>query len=185
MGQTNDPPLSPLMKGGKTAAALRALAGGTDAPHKRRLAKRSRYFRSSASEFLGTEAWEEEGIRVSELLGGLDALREENDFRLGAFVTLLGFETVAKFRAACLCVMGRTMEQLERILAGEVVRYYLAAEDRALRGLAMREDEMGIRAREVYCGDAETLPAEPFLDRWSANETAKPEWLAKMREQFG
>jgi len=172
------------MKGGKTAAALRALAGGTPAPHKRRLAKRSRYFRSSASEFLGTEAWEEEGIRVSELLGSLDLLREENDFRLGAFVTLLGFETAGKFRAACVNVMGRTMEQLERILAGEIVRYYLAAEDLALRGLAMREDAMGIRAREVYWG-SEDVPTEPFLDRWSAAEFAKPEWIAKMREEFG
>jgi len=180
IGQTNDPPLSPLMKGGKTAGALRAVAGGTAAPHKRR----SRYFRTSASEFLGRESWEEEGLRVSELLGALDSLREENDWRIQAFAVRLGFESAGKFRAACLTVMGRTLEQLERVLAHEIVHYYLAAEDLALRKLAGREDEMGIRAREVYWG-SEDVPTEPFLDRWSAAEFAKPEWIAKMREQFG
>ena len=173
-----DGALSHCRKGG-TGNASRVIAGGTPALH-----KRTRYFRTSAAEFLGREGWEEEGLRVSELLGALDSLREENDFRLGAFVTLLGFETVGKFRAACLTVMGRTLEQLERVLAHEIVNYYLAAEDLALRKLAGHEDEMGIRAREVYWG-CENVPNEPFLDRWSANESAKPEWLAKMREEFG
>jgi len=171
MGQTNDPPLSPLMKGGKTAAALRAFAGGTPAPHRfgggtaAPHKRRSRYFRTSASEFLGRESWEEEGLRVSELLGALDSLREENDWRIQAFAVRLGFETAGKFRAACLTVMGRTLEQLERVLAHEIVRYYLAAEDLALRKLSMREDAIGIRAREVYWG-SEEIPTEPFLDRW-------------------
>ena len=169
------------MKGGKTAtAALRAFAGGTPAPHKRR----SRYFRTAAAEFLGREAWEEQALRVSELLGALDSLREENDFSIAAFAVRLGFESAGKFRAACLTVMGRTPEQLERVLAHEIVHYYLAAEELALRKLAGREDEMGIRAREVYWG-SEDVPTEPFLDRWSAAEFAKPEWIAKMREQFG
>ena len=121
---------------------------------------------------------------MSELLGSLDAVREENDFRLASFVTLLGFDSAAKFRAACLTVMGRTIEQLERLLAHEIVHYYLAAEDLALRKLAMRDDVLGFRAREVYWG-CEEIPDEPFLDRWSANEAGRPEWLAKMREEFG
>ena len=148
------------------------------------LHRRSRYFRTTAAEFLGREGWEEEGIRVSELLGALDSLREENDFRLGAFVTLLGFETVGKFRAACLTVMGRTLEQMERLLAREIVHYYLAAEDLSLRKLAGREDELGMRAREIYWG-CESIPEEPYLDRWSAFEAAKPGWLKMMREEFG
>ena len=171
--ETSPPgPLSGFQRGGERRA------GGTPALH-----KRSRYFRTSAAEFLGREEWEEQGLRVSELLGALDSLREENDFRLGAFVTLLGFETVGKFRAACLMVMGRTMEQLERVLAHEIVHYYLAAEDLALRKLAGRVDELGMRAREIYWGSDE-IPLEPFLDRWSAFE-AKPGWLAMMREEFG
>ena len=156
-------------------------AGGTPAPLNRR---RSRFFRTTAAEFLGREAWEEQALRVSELLGALDSLREKNDFSLAAFAARLGFESAGNFRKACLMVMGRTMEQLERILAHEIVNYYLAAEDLALRKLAGREDAMGIRAREVYWG-SENVPVAPFLDRWSALEFAKPEWIAKMREQFG
>ena len=173
-GVTSPPgPLSGSQRGGERRA------GGTPALH-----KRTRYFRTSAAEFLGREGWEEEGLRVSELLGALDSLREENDFRLGAFVTLLGFETVGKFRAACLTVMGRTLEQLERLLAREIVHYYLAAEDFALRKLARRADELGMRAREIYWG-CESIPEEPYLDRWSAFEAAKPGWLKMMREEFG
>ena len=162
-----------------TGNATRVKAGGTPALH-----KRSRYFRTTAAEFFGREEWEEQSLRVSELLGALDSLREENDWRIQAFAVRLGFETVGKFRAACLMVMGRTLEQLERVLAHEVVHYYLAAEDLALRKLAGREDELGVRAREVYWG-AEEIPIEPFLDRWSAFEAAKPGWLVKMREEFG
>ena len=170
-------------EGAKNGGRFTRLAGETPAPH-RSLHGRSRYFRTSAAEFLGLEDWEEEGLRVSELLGSLDAVREENDFRLASFVTLLGFESAAKFRAACLTVMGRTLEQLERLLAHEIVHYYLAAEDRALRKLAGRDDDIGFCAREVYWG-CENVPEEPFLDRWSANEAGRPEWLAKMREEFG
>ena len=162
-----------------TGKTSRVKADGTPALH-----KRTRYFRMTAAEFFGREEWEEQGLRVSELLGALDLLREENDWRIQAFAVRLGFETAAKFRAGCLMVMGRTLEQLERVLAHEVVHYYLAAEDLALRKLARREDELGIRAREIYWG-CETVPDEPFLDRWSAFEAAKPGWLAKMREEFG
>ena len=173
-GESSPPgPLSGSQSGGERKA------GGTPALH-----KRSRYFRTRAPEFLGREEWEEQSLRVSELLGSLDSLREENDFKFAAFAVRLGFETEAKFRAACLTVMGRTLEQLERVLAHEIVHYYLAAEDLALRKLARREDELGVRAREVYWG-CETVPDEPFLDRWSAFEAAKPGWLIKMREEFG
>ena len=40
-------------------------------------------------------------------------------------------------------------------------------------------------AREIYCGDSEVVPEEPFLDRWSAAEFAKPEWIEAMRKEFG
>ena len=162
--------------------ALRApfFAGGPPAPHK----KRRRYFRTRAGEFLGLEDGADERLRVSELLGKLDALREENDFRIAAFALRLGFDSSAAFRKACLNVTGRTLEQLERVLAHEIVAYYLAAEDRELREIAGRDDEFGFRAREIY-GCGEESPCAPFLDRWSACETAKPAWVAKMREEFG
>jgi AraC-like DNA-binding protein len=177
----NDPPRSPLIKGGKTAAALRA-PGKMGAS---RDAKRSKYFRTQAWEFFGLEEFEEEQLRVEELLGMLDRVREENDFRMEAFATLLGFESVGNFRKACLMVMGRTLEQLERILAREIVAFYLAAEERELRSIALREDEFGVRAREIYCGDGEKIPREPFCDRWSVWEFAKPEWLSAMMAEFG
>jgi hypothetical protein len=115
----------------------------------------------------------------------LDRIRDEADFRMEAFATLLGFESVKNFRKACLMVMGRTLEQLERILAREIVAFYLAAEERELRSIALREDEFGVRAREIYCGDSEKIPMEPFCDRWSALEFAKPEWLSAMMAEFG
>jgi hypothetical protein len=181
-GENGDPPWSPLIKGGKTAgAALRA-------PGKRgasRDAKRSKYFRTQAWEFLGLEEGEDQRRRVEELLGMLDRVREENDFSLDAFAASLGFESARNFRRACLNVMGRTLEQLERILAREVVDYYLAAEERVLREICFRDDEFGFRAREIYCGDAEKFPTDPFCDLWSAWEQCKPEWIGKMRDEFG
>ena len=194
--EADDAPAGRSGAPGKKVVARRAsfFAGGTPAPHSRGgfaaggtpalHKKRSRYFRTRASEFLGLEDWEEERLRVSELLGSLDALREENDFRIAAFAMRLGFETVSKFRAACLNVTGRTLEQLERVLANEIVHYYLAAEDLALRKLSRRDDVLGFQAREIYWG-CEKIPDEPFLDRWSAHEAGKPEWLSKMREAFG
>ena len=146
--------------------------------------RRSRYFRTRAEEFFGREAWEEEEARVSELLGMLDRVREENEFSIEAFAVRLGFESAARFRRGCLNVMGRTLEQLERILAREIVLYYLAAEDLELREICRRDDVLGFRGREVYWG-SEEVPAEPFLDRWSANLAGKPEWIEKMREEFG
>ncbi len=97
----------------------------------------------------------------------------------------LGFETRAAFRAACLNVTGLPFEFVERSVAREIVAYYLAAEDREMRELCLRDDLFGFRARELYCGDAEKIPAAPFCDRWSALEFAKPAWVEKMRSEFG
>ena len=114
------------------------------------------------------EPGEDERVRVEELLGRLDLAREENDWDFSGFVLRMGFESAAKFRRACLVVTGRTMRQLERIFAREIVEYYLAAEDRELRRIARREDEFGARAREIYWG-REDVPCEPFSDRWAVN----------------
>ena len=162
--------------------------------------KRSRYFRTQPWEFLGVLPGDEERLRISELLGKLDALREDLDWRVDNLALQLGFENAGAFRRACMNVMGRTLEQLERILARDVVEYYLAAEDRELRELARRNTarvansrlpvahiaaEIVFRAREIYCGDAEVKPEAPFLDRWSATKFAKPEWIKAMQKEFG
>ncbi len=147
--------------------------------------KRSKYFRTQPREFLGLEHGEDEALRVRELLGMLDRIREENDFDGDAFAVMLGFESGRRLRRACLNVMGRTLKQIERILAREVVEFYLAAEDRELREICFREDEFGFRAREIYCGDAERVPEAPFGDRWSAWVQCKPEWIERMRLEFG
>ena len=153
--------------------------------------KRSRYFRTRPSEFFGVLPGDEERLRISELLGKLDVLREELDWRVDNLALQLGFENAGAFRRACLNVMGRTLEQLERILAKDVVDYYLAAEDKELRELARRStgrlDSLPhiYAAREIYCGDAEVKPEAPYLDRWSAAKFAKPEWIKAMRMEFG
>jgi hypothetical protein len=160
--------------------------------------KRSRYFRTRPSEFYGVLPGDEERIRVSELLGKLDALRDECDWYGENLAIQLGFENLGALKRACLNVMGRTLAQLERILAREIVEYYLAAEDKELRELARRNPdgaespalccvpaEFIFRAREIYCGDAEIKPTPPFLDRWSAAKFAKPEWIESMRKEFG
>jgi len=170
---------SPYSRGAANGGRFAHGAGGTPAVHKRR------YFRTRAEEFLGLEHGEDERLRLNELLGMLDRVRDENDFEIEALAAVLGFESAWKFKRACLNVMGRTLAQLERILAREIVAFYLAAEDRELRAICFREDELGFCAREIYCGDAETIPTEPFLDRWSACEAGKPEWLKKMKEAFG
>jgi len=155
-------------------------------------AKRSKYFRTRAEEFFGVLPGDEERIRIRELLGALDSLREENDFLIDNLALQLGFDSAARFRKACWTVMGRSLEQLEKLLAHEIVDFYLAAEDRELRELARRNpagaESPGhyiYAAREIYCGDAETVPEAPFLDRWSAMEFGRPEWLAAMRKEFG
>ena len=169
------------MAGRNGVEAPMRLAGGTPAPHK----KRARYFRTRPEEFLRLEHGDEERLRLGELLGMLDRVRDENDFELEAFAAQLGFASARNFKRACLNVMGRTMRQLERILAREIVEYYLAAEDRELRAIGARNDEFGFRARELYCGDGESAVMEPFLDRWSACEAGKPEWLDAMIADFG
>ena len=71
-------------------------------------------------------------------------------------------------------------------LAREILEFYLCAEQKALRDLASREPEnaMVMRARTMYW-DSEAAPKEPFMDRWSAAEFGRRDWLFKMTEAFG
>ena len=123
--------------------------------------------------------------RVSELLRALEHFRVEEGDK-SAWARRLGFRSPREMNTACLDVLGKSIRQLEKALAAEIVQYYLAAEDKMLRELACREEDSLIRrhARWLYHHDG-VAPAEPFLDRWSALEFSRPEWLARMREMFG
>jgi len=145
----------------------------------------SRCFRTRPSEFFGLEEGDDEHIRLAELLGKLDELREANGWSAAGMAMSLGFTSAASLRRACLNVMGRTPAQLERILARELVAYYLAAESRTIREIAFRDDEYGFRAREIYGITAETVPTEPYCDRWTLNEAASKAWLEAMEKEFG
>ena len=183
--QPHPPAPSPFHREGEKGACLRDSRDAGDALGSRALRKRSRYFRTRPSEFLGISDGEEELIRLRELLGKLDETRSECGWTLAGMAAGLGFENAGAFGRACLNVMGKKLAQLERALAWEIVRYYLAAEDRKMREICTRDDAFGFMAREIYCGDAETLPAEPFCDRWAAFETSMPGWLNKMQGEFG
>ena len=124
-------------------------------------------------------------LHFSPLLRGRYRGGPEN-FDFDAWAVQLGFGTPARLRRACLNVFGRSLKQLERILANEVVRYYVAAEDKALRELARvkNNERITVLARDLY--GCEDDPAEPpFLDAWSKCEYFDREWLDAMRAAYG
>jgi len=98
----------------------------------------------------------------------------------------LGFESERKLKRACVTVFGKSLGAIERTLAAEIVEYYLCIEEKVLRDLASRVDESAIvcRARYLYSGDDEYRPQAPFLDRYSAMEAFKVDWLKAMTEAF-
>jgi hypothetical protein len=112
------------------------------------------------------------------------ALRKNFDYE--AWAAQLGFRTPARVRRACLNVLGRSLRQFEKILANEVVRYYVAAEDKMLRQLASVKDnsQTTVLARDLY-GCVDDPPEPPFLDSWSKYEYFDKEWLALMHATFG
>jgi hypothetical protein len=96
-----------------------------------------------------------------------------------------GFASGARLKKAVLNVMGRTLKSLERMLAAEVVRYFICAEEKVLRDIACRAECGTVaRARWLY-HKSEDAPTEPFLDEWSKAEELTPEWLAWMKAALG
>ena len=124
---------------------------------------------------------EKQARRAEELLR---KIRE--DFELEAWAVELGFATPQRLKRACLNVLGKTLRQLERALAAEVVRFYRAAEAKALRELARRDDAsiQTLLARELY-SDSGEKPEAPYLDEWSKWEELAPDWLKRMVGEFG
>jgi hypothetical protein len=176
----------------------------------RRGVKNSAYFLSRPQDFFSESRFEERARRVAELCDMLSSRRGRTAsqrqagrgtlgtggratsgtfggavFDVESFAISAGFSSGARLKRACLNVLGKTLRQLEEILAAEVLQFYLCAEDRELREIASRENETALifRARELY-HRSEERPMEPFLDEWSKFEMLKPEWLSRMRFAF-
>ncbi len=132
-------------------------------------------------EYAAEERYEERERRIGEL-----AREVRREFDLESWAASAGFRSGARLKRACVNVLGRSLRSLERQLAAEVVRYYLCAEDRELRRVAMGKGDNPdvIRARWVY-NESEDPPEEPFLDEWSKHEAFARDWLEKMRGEFG
>ena len=98
----------------------------------------------------------------------------------------MNFASRAKLDRACVVVFGKTLRQTLMQAAREIVEFYLCAEDKVLRDLACKDEELAgvLRARWLYhkCDEA---PEEPFLDRWSMMKTFRTQWLIAMWKEFG
>jgi len=138
------------------------------------------FFRQSQQEMF--EETEEEAIERREreifsAVGSIDFLE---------LALRCGFGSAARFKAACVNVFGKSIKALMKIWGREVLEFYLCAEQKALRELASREpaNAMVMRARTLYW-DSEVAPSEPFMDRWSAAEFGRRDWLMRMWDAFG
>jgi methylphosphotriester-DNA--protein-cysteine methyltransferase len=140
--------------------------------------KQSKFFLIKREDLLREPQWAERARRVANLID-----RMWEGFDLESWAISAGYSTARRLKRAVLTVTGMTLQQLEEKLAGEVIDYYMCAEDRDLRNLTLRKDENAavFRAREFYHG-SEDPPTEPFCDAWA---NADPEWLAKMAGEFG
>ncbi|HYF48253.1 MAG TPA: hypothetical protein VEJ63_02540 [Planctomycetota bacterium] len=119
--------------------------------------------------------------RTSEL-----ATKLREDFYAQTWAVALGFASRARLNRAIQHVFGMNLKQFERILACDVVRYYMACEDKVLREAACRDEEdfTTMRARHLYC-KSDLKPDEPFLDEYSKAEAFAQEWLEWMKTAFG
>jgi hypothetical protein len=157
------------------------LTRGDTESGKSRGRKVSRYFCTRPEELFEESRGDERTRRIGELCAMLRL-----DFDLESWALSAGFDSGAKLKRACLNVLGRTLSQLERMLAAEVVQFYFCAEDRELREIALRsEGSVTVaRAREIYHGSDEK-PEPPFVDEYAKFEELRAEWLSRMWDQFG
>jgi len=122
--------------------------------------------------------------RTQELLDAWDQ-RQRGGSDTPLFLRM-NFASRAKFDRACVIVFGKTLRQTLTKAAREVVEFYLCAEDKVLRDLACKDEELPgvLRARWLYhrCDEA---PEEPFLDRWSCMKKFRTQWLIAMAKGFG
>ncbi|HYG76153.1 MAG TPA: hypothetical protein VEK08_14205, partial [Planctomycetota bacterium] len=83
-------------------------------------------------------------------------------------------------------VFGKTLRQTLTGAAREIVEFYLCAEDKVLRDLARKDEELPgvLRARWLY-HKSDEVPEPPFLDRWSCMKKFRTQWLIAMATGFG
>jgi len=118
-------------------------------------------------------------------LHGLRSIKTVGGFSCAPFLGATLAARVARLKAAVINIFGKSIKALLKIVAREVLEFYLCAEQKALRELASREpaSAMVMRARTLYW-DSEAAPREPFMDRWSVAEFGKRDWLMKMADAF-
>jgi len=143
------------------------------------------WFVWSPERFAREELSVERKRRVEELFARVERGWRSGGFDRDAFALSLGFASFAKFRRACVNVDGETPRQKIWRLCCEVVEYYLAAEAKVLRDLAMAERETTetIRARWLYSG--ETARCAASTDYWGAMEYGQRELLEEMMGVLG
>ena len=151
--------------------------GGQDGNGGLRRAKDSRFFRSRAEELFEETRGEERARRIGELCERLRA-----GFDLDGWAAGAGYASGTRLKRACLNVAGRSLREIERLLAAEVVQFYFCAEDRELRELACADgvNATVARARELYHA-SEDKPEAPYEDEWSKFEELKAEWLSRLK----
>ncbi|HYG77187.1 MAG TPA: hypothetical protein VEK08_19440 [Planctomycetota bacterium] len=122
--------------------------------------------------------------RTSELLDAWDE-RQRGGIDTPLFLRL-NFASRAKLDRACAVVFGKTLRQTLTGAAREIVEFYLCAEDKVLRDLACKDEELAgvLRARWLY-HKSDEVPEPPFLDRWSCAKTFRTMWLIAMAKGFG
>ncbi|HYG76360.1 MAG TPA: hypothetical protein VEK08_15250 [Planctomycetota bacterium] len=154
--------------------------------------ERSKFFGANEPNWESLRGTSEE--RTEQLVAELQQLRRSGDmatpqrcFDLTSLAVSLGFEAASSLRRACATVYGQPISAIERVLAAEIVDYYLCAEEKVLRDAASHAEESAIvcRARYLYSGDEDYRPEPPYVDRWSSAEFFRGGWLSAMQDAFG
>ena len=132
------------------------------------------------------EWWRDSARRAAELFAKVGAIRRGAN-GLEGLAARLGFASGARLRRACLNVLGRSLERIERGLARDVVEFYLACEEREFHTLASAAEESRVRwsARYFLSGDPEVEPAGAPVDRGSFYWEFKRAWVEVMWGEFG
>ena len=170
-------------------AQQRCFGMGTDTRSLEACATKGRRDAGSPS---GLDAWaaQEEtpaaelARRTAELLDAWDE-RQRGGIDTPLFLRM-NFPSRAKLDRACVVVYGKTLRQTLNQAAREFVEFYLCAEDKVLRDLACKDEELAgvLRARWLYHRSDEA-PEPPFLDRWSCAKTFRTMWLMALCKEFG
>ena len=99
------------------------------------------------------------------------------DFEPAVVAMKYGFPNEARYRRACVLCYGKTPRQLAFEILTEIAEYYFCAFELNERQAALAYPDRNPSTRKYA--------ARPFSDVWAIARREKPEWLAKMRAEFG